>query len=444
VHGVTPERGATRQDELWWRVYQAVRQPPAAPFRRDFWRSPLRGPWLTSALSTALLVGIPVMFVTGLISYAAYNPRLAGNNTTPNVGVLGFYLFSWTTSPSWIYRVSQGIHVLGGLALVPILLAKLWSVMPKLFSWPPFPSAAKLLERLSLILLVGGVMFEFFTGIFNIDYFYLWTFSFYDAHLYGAWAFMAGFVIHVGLKLPTMVRSLRARSLTNELRTGLAGTLPEPADDTGLVPTNPSAPTISRRGLLALVGGTSLAVVVATAGENAGGWFRRVSVLAPRGRSYGNGPNDFQVNKPAAAAGIKAADVGSDWRLDVVGATHISLSRAELMALPQFTQTLPIACVEGWATVQRWTGVPLADLARLAGVSNPVSLDVESLERPGEPFRSATLSGIQTMDPRSLLALCVNGVDLSLDHGYPARTIIPAAPGVHNTKWVRTLTFVSA
>jgi DMSO/TMAO reductase YedYZ molybdopterin-dependent catalytic subunit len=32
-------------------------------------------------------------------------------------------------------------------------------------------------------------------------------------------------------------------------------------------------------------------------------------------------------------------------------------------------------------------------------------------------------------------------VDLSPDHGFPARMIIPASPGVRNTKWVRTLTF---
>ncbi|MGW0201180.1 molybdopterin-dependent oxidoreductase, partial [Nonomuraea sp. NPDC003201] len=44
-------------------------------------------------------------------------------------------------------------------------------------------------------------------------------------------------------------------------------------------------------------------------------------------------------------------------------------------------------------------------------------------------------------DPRSLLALRVNGADLSLDHGYPARVIVPNAPGVHNTKWVRELDF---
>ena len=36
----------------------------------------------------------------------------------------------------------------------------------------------------------------------------------------------------------------------------------------------------------------------------------------------------------------------------------------------------------------------------------------------------------------SLLALKVNGEDLSPDHGYPARVIVPALPGVHNTKWV--------
>ena len=44
-------------------------------------------------------------------------------------------------------------------------------------------------------------------------------------------------------------------------------------------------------------------------------------------------------------------------------------------------------------------------------------------------------------DARSLLALQVGGEDLALDHGYPARIIVPALPGVHNTKWVGALTF---
>lgn len=47
----------------------------------------------------------------------------------------------------------------------------------------------------------------------------------------------------------------------------------------------------------------------------------------------------------------------------------------------------------------------------------------------------------QVHDHRSLLALRVNGAELSPDHGYPARMILPGAPGVHNTKWVTRLTF---
>ena len=40
------------------------------------------------------------MFVTGLISYAAYNPDLGPlNDQTPGRGLLGFYLFNWPTHP---------------------------------------------------------------------------------------------------------------------------------------------------------------------------------------------------------------------------------------------------------------------------------------------------------------------------------------------------------
>ena len=71
---------------------------PPGPFRRSFWRSPIRGPWLTSIFGLALLAGIPVLFVTGLLSYAAYNPDLSPiNDETAGKGLLGFYLFSWPT-----------------------------------------------------------------------------------------------------------------------------------------------------------------------------------------------------------------------------------------------------------------------------------------------------------------------------------------------------------
>ncbi|MFE7093093.1 molybdopterin-dependent oxidoreductase [Streptomyces erythrochromogenes] len=410
--------------------------PPPGPARPGFWRSPLRGPWLTGVFGLVLVVGIPVLFVTGLLSYAAYNPDLAPrNDQTPDKGLLGFYLFTWPTSPYWLYRVTQGTHTVLGVVLVPVLLAKLWSVIPKLFAWPPLRSVAHALERMSLLLLVGGVGFTFVTGILNIQLDYVSPGSFYVLHFYSAWIFMGAFVVHVALRLPRAVRAVRAgRHHQPEAGTGEAA---------GLVSPNPAPPTISRRGAVAMVGAGSLALFLVTAGQSIGGPWRRTAVLAPHGRDPGTGPNGFQINKTAAASGIRHHDIGPDWRLTVRGGgRQVVLTRAMLLAMPQRDSALPIACVEGWSTPdQDWSGVRLTDLAALVGVGTDTpQVLVESVQRGGS-FSSVVLAPNQARDERSLLAMRVNGADLSADHGYPARVIVPGAPGVHNTKWVGRLTF---
>ncbi|MFJ2034053.1 molybdopterin-dependent oxidoreductase [Streptosporangium sp. NPDC087985] len=413
---------------------------PPGPFRPEFWRSPLRGPWLTSVFGLVLLVGLPIVAITGLVSYAAYDPGLPGNDITPDKGLLGFYLFDWPTNPLWLYRVTQGVHVTLGLTLVPILLAKLWSVIPKLFVWPPARSPAQLLERASLLLLVGGAVFEFVTGILNIQLFYVFPFSFYPAHLYGAWIFLVALVVHIALKLPRLVTALRSRGFRREMRTSLRDTRPEPPDPDGLVAAAPAPPSLSRRGLLAFVGGGSLTVFGLSVGQTMDGPIRSTALLAPHGRDHGPGPNDFPVNKTAASVGVVTAQTGPDWRLTLVGARLVRLSRQDLLSLPLHTYRLPIACVEGWSTEQAWTGVRLTDLARLCGAPGDVGVHVRSLQQGGV-FSHVSLSAGQAADPRSLLALRVNGADLSLDHGFPARIMVPNAPGVHNTKWVRELDF---
>ena len=122
---------------------------------------------------------------------------------------------------------------------------------------------------------------------------------------------------------------------------------------------------------------------------------------------------------------------------------RVSLSRAQLLARPQHTYDLPIACVEGWSTTQRWTGVPISELAKLVGIDAPFRVQTSSIADNGL-FDSATLDTEQTSDERTLLAMKVNGTDLSLDHGYPARVIGPGVPGVHCTKWAALMAFVRA
>ncbi|MFC9842138.1 molybdopterin-dependent oxidoreductase [Streptomyces sp. NPDC060223] len=406
---------------------------PRSPSSPAFWRSPLRGPWFTSVLGIVLLGGITVLFVTGLLSYAAYNPGLSGvNDMTPDKGLLGFYLFSWPTDPHGLYRLTQGVHVTFGITLIPVLLAKLWSVVPKLFALPPARSLAHALERVSLLLLVGGALFEFITGVLNVQLDYLFPGSFYSLHFYGAWVFFAAFVTHAVLKMPTAVHNLR--HLRDE----------HPSADEELVSPNPAEPTVSRRGALGFVGGGSLLLFATTAGRSFDGPLRETALLAPHGGPEpGSGPGSFQINKTARSRGISATETSAQaWRLVVEGGGRtVRLSRAELLRLPLHSAALPIACVEGWSTSdQNWRGVRLRDLARLVGYEQAPDVLVESLQQSGA-FRRAALRDNQVRDPDSLLALFVNGAPLTPDHGYPARIIVPAAPGVLNTKWVARMTF---
>ncbi|MFJ3527494.1 molybdopterin-dependent oxidoreductase [Streptomyces sp. NPDC090132] len=412
------------------RASRLLERTPSAP---GFWRSPVRGVRFTAVLGLVLLVGITLLFVTGLLSYAAYNPDLNPvNDKTPDKGLLGFYLFDWPTDPHWLYRLTQGLHVTVGIVLFPVLLAKLWSVVPKLFALPPARSLGHALERLSLLLLVGGALFEFVTGLLNIQLEYLFPGSFYPLHFYGAWVFFAAFLAHAGLRAPQAVRVLRSGALSGNV----------PGD--ALASPAPAAPTLSRRGALAMVGAGSLVLLITSAGRSFDGPLRRVALLTPHGAAEpGRGPGGFQINKTAAAVGITSAETGEGWWLTVSGpAGDLRFTREQLLAMDQYGAALPIACVEGWSTSdQWWRGVRLRDLAELAGYPrNPPGVLVESLQRSGA-FRRAALRDNQVRDPRSLLALQVNGEDLSPDHGYPARIIVPAAPGVLNTKWVSRLTF---
>jgi DMSO/TMAO reductase YedYZ molybdopterin-dependent catalytic subunit len=403
----------------------------------------LRGPWLTSFLGVLLVPSIAVIALTGFVSHWAYYPELPGNATSnPAFDIPVFFHFpqSW---PSWDYAVTQGIHVTLGLVTLPLVLAKLWSVIPKLFKLPRVRTLAGALERFSLVLLVGSVLIEFVTGIFAVEDYFPFQIDFYQVHYYGAWVFGTMFVLHACVKLPVVRRAYRERGALAPLRERLQDTKPEPAGSSELVPVNPAAPTISRRGLLAMVGGASLTIFAVQIGQVVGGPLRQLALLAPRGRVFGTGPNDFPITHTAATSGITSAMTGDGWRVNVVGARTATFSRQQLLDMPQATETLTIGCTEGWSTTQHWTGVRLVDLARAVGAPPGSILRALSLESSG-PGANVAMAHDLWNDRRALLALRVNGADLSLDHGYPARVMLVGGIGEHNTKWVSELRFEAA
>lgn len=428
-----------------------ARKPPAptppelGPFRREFWTSPLRGRWLTSFLGSVMLPLFVITALTGFLSHAAYNPGLGSNDLTGGFEV-ELYFFDWPTTPAWLYSLTQSLHLIAGFAVIPILLAKLWSVIPRLFERPATRSVAHALERLSVLMLVGSAIFLLVTGVINVEY---WLtplgFAFLPAHYYASFVFIGALFLHLVLKLPVVASTFRREGAFRPLGEGIERMrAADPTIDTLASPA-PAQPTISRRGMLGAVGLGSLGLVVMTTGANLLSGIREIALLSPRGQTGGPaGPDDFPVNKTAELAGVTTDQTGASWRLRLTGgSTDVELSRADLLAMDLHTERLPIACVEGWTTWQTWTGVRLADLAATAGASSEADVLVESLQEGGA-FNQATLASNQINDTQSLLALKVNDEDLTLDHGFPARVIVPALPGVHNTKWVNKMTFSEA
>lgn len=373
------------------------------PTDSDF-TSRLRSPAVTARVGLWLGICFGICFVTGLVSHYAQDPA---------------HPVPFPASPVWGYRVTQGLHVITGTAAVPLLLVKLWTVYPRLFRRPERGWRRLLLdatERGTVLVLVASAVFQLASGLANSAQWYPWSFSFRTTHYAVAWIAIGSVLLHVAVKLPV-------------IRDALGADVEDTAHDR---PTATAPGVLSRRGLLRTTWLAAGVAVLATAGSTVP-FLRRVSVLGVRS---GDGPEGVPVNKSAAAAKVTASATRSDYRLVVAnGDRQVSLSRADLLAMPQSTHDLPIACVEGWSASGTWTGVRVRDLLDLVGVPRGTDVHVTSLQESG-PFTTTVLHASFADDDRTLLALALGGEPLSIDHGYPARVIAPDRPGVLQTKWV--------
>ncbi|MCF6386466.1 molybdopterin-dependent oxidoreductase [Mycobacterium sp. MBM] len=366
----------------------------------------MRSTAVTARVGVALGAAVAVCFLTGLLSHFIQHPQP---------------WFFWPTRPVWLYRLTQGLHVASGIAAIPLVVVKLWSVWPKLFERPVLGRAqrrgrrsgvpVRLLERGSILVLVASILFELTTGLMNIAQWYAFGFYFPPAHYAMAYVAAGAVLVHLAVKLPIIRRALG-----------------EPLDevsDGGRV--GPNRRTVLRGTWLAVAAAT-----VVTVGQTVP-LFRRVSVLAPR---TGEGPQGVPVNRSAAAAGVGRAATSPQYRLTVSNGQHTrAFGIEELQAMPQSTYRLPIACVEGWSADAEWTGVVLSDLLAAVQGSPDADIRMVSLEPPG-PYSRTVLPARHARDRQTLIALRLNGETLNLDHGYPCRLIAPSRPGVLQTKWL--------
>jgi len=385
----------------------AGRTLPRPPVTSETFASPLHDRRAAAWLGLSLGIAFTVCFLTGLLSHLIQRPP-------------GW--FAWPARPAGLYRITQGLHVATGIAAVPLLLAKLWVVYPSFWSWPPVRTVTHAVERISLVPLVGGSLFMLFSGVANIARWYPWHFNFPATHYWVAWITIGGLVAHIGAKLPVTADVIRRR------RSGDATVEAHEHLDGGL----------TRRGLLGAAFAASGLLTLVTLGQTVRP-LDRLGLLAPRRPK--TGPQGLPVNKTASGAKVVAAANDPAFRLTVKGrgvTLPLSLSLADLRAMPQHGAVLPIACVEGWSSTARWSGVRVRDLLEMAGARKGATVKVESLQRRGA-YRSSTLNEDHATDVDTLLALDLFGEPLHIDHGFPVRLIGPNRPGVLQTKWVTRL-----
>jgi hypothetical protein len=199
-------RSAEGHRDAYWvmRIAQGRRRVPAAATRalearlagvRDALDAPARTPRTAVAVGRLLGLAFVVCFATGLYSHALQDP-------------LPWMRFS--TQPAELYRWTQGLHVIAGTVAMPLLLAKLWVVYPRLFSWPLERVQRRAHGRLSIAVLVSSSLVQVAIGFLNTLQWYPWEFSFRRVHLALAWVVIGSLAVHVGTHLPTIVEHWRA------------------------------------------------------------------------------------------------------------------------------------------------------------------------------------------------------------------------------------------
>ena len=422
-----------------WQVQRLLHQ------MRHSLAAPSRNPRTAVVLGRLLAAAFLACFFTGLYSHFIQDP-LPG--------------MQFLTRPVWLYQVSQGIHITAGIVCFPLLFAKLYAVFPELFQSPPVRSFPHFLERASIALFVASSLVQITIGLLNTYQWYaLFPFPFRQTHFALSFVVIGSLAIHIGVKLQTISEHWR-KSPTNyepdqddpdaafdtpdELQrltgkpqaAGVTGRIFEWIDRT---PASPK-PETSRRGFFVTVGIAAAAVVTFTAGQS----FRVLDVtniFAPRKND--TGPQSLPVNRTAKKAQVIDAAMSPSWRLKVLNGSEVkTFTYDQLRRMPQYEVVLPIACVEGWSQYATWRGPRLSELVDAVSAPNSATVRITSLEE-NSSYAVTHMQANFVRDDLTLVALELNGDVLDIDHGYPARIIAPARPGVLQTKWLSSLEVLS-
>jgi DMSO/TMAO reductase YedYZ molybdopterin-dependent catalytic subunit len=174
--------------------------------------------------------------------------------------------------------------------------------------------------------------------------------------------------------------------------------------------------------------------------------------IDPRDRKVRPDPRDYgdrlppgqraRENWPALSSGVVPHIDLKTWAFRVWGEVEeeLTLSWQEFMALPKTTLSADVHCVEGWSIMDStWEGVSSRELMkriRLKAEARYVMVHCH-----GDYTTNLSLEDL--LDDSVLFAHKHNGEDLTPEHGWPLRLVVPKLYFWKSAKWVWGLQFMN-
>jgi DMSO/TMAO reductase YedYZ molybdopterin-dependent catalytic subunit len=134
----------------------------------------------------------------------------------------------------------------------------------------------------------------------------------------------------------------------------------------------------------------------------------------------------------------------ASWKLRVTGMVdhELEFTYRDLLSMPQVTHTVTLCCVSnevGGDLISNalWQGVRLSEVLAQAGVREGAQ-QIFSTSVDGWTSGFPVAAALDGRD--AMIALGMNGAPLPLEHGFPARLVVPGLYGyVSATKWLSSI-----
>ena len=211
-----------------------------------------------------------------------------------------------------------------------------------------------------------------------------------------------------------------------------------------------------RRTFVGVISGLFVLIIGATLGV------RAVSVPAGGKAVLGDTPIDTELHSTTPIQGeVTATDAfyqvskntfnprvdAASWHLEIKGLVNkpATYTFDDLTKMSQTSVYETLTCISnpvggGIIGNAKWTGMPIHTLIEQAGVGQHVQRAVFTCADGYQD--SVTIQKL--LEPNTFLAFQMNDAPLTIDHGYPARMLIPDIYGMKNAKWITSITLIDS